>query len=137
MGGSPGCLHTARSKRRQQHHHHVGLVRPSAVIQSLNQTTQSTALLLEEFGNRGAVLSLKRNIFGSIPLGNCGYQREGMFKFFTAIIALGYLACFHWMFSCNSLRMVLTGNEEPSHGAALGKCKPDLSRLFNAVCCGT
>lgn len=137
MGGSPGCLHTAKSERHQQQHHHVDLVRPSAVIQSFNQATQSTALLVEEFGNREAVLSLKGNIFGSFPLGNCGYRREGMFKFLTAIITLGYLACFHWLFRFNAFRMVFTGDEGLSHGAALGKYKPDLSLLFNAVCCGT
>lgn len=42
----------------------------SAMIQSLNT---KHSLVVEELGNRKAVLLLKGNIFGSLPLGNCGY----------------------------------------------------------------
>lgn len=79
----------------------------------------------------------KGNIFGSIPLGNCSYLRKGMFKFFTAIKVVGSLACFPWLCSYESSRRDFTGNKESLHDGVLGKCKPDLTRLFSDVCCDT
>lgn len=116
MGGSPGCPHTAKSKRHQQHH--TAITTRIWLDSGLwfNHSTQSTSLLLRNFGTKN-LFCCWREIFLAQSLWE------------IAMLVLEYVACFHWL-SYNSFRVVFTKNDESSRDAVLCKCKPDPDAFF-------